>query len=143
MPPKKAKTVRIKEPEVSEDEEDDQKEAAALKKESGAQIVRNLLEKDRISTPHPNTPFVKWAEWTCLHCDETYYPAQNYETTEKRDSDITSPIVKHFAKKHGNGPDSAYAEAPSGPRHVSGRPEAPKCWKVHKWFHTCVHRPKV
>ena len=77
MPPKKAKTVRIKEPEVSEDEEDDQKEAAALKKESGAQIVRNLLEKKRISTPHPNTPFVKWAEWTCLHCDETYYPAQN------------------------------------------------------------------
>ena len=111
MPPKKAKTVRIKEPEVSEDEEDDQKEAAALKKESGAQIVRNLLEKERISTPHPNTPFVKWAEWTCLHCDETYYPAQNYETTEKRDSDITSPIVKHFAKKHGSGPGSAYAEA--------------------------------
>ena len=111
MPPKKAKTVRIEEPAALEDEEDDQKEAPALKKETGAQIVRNLLEQERISTPHPNTPFVKWAEWTCLHCDETYYPAQNYETTEKRDSDITSPIVKHFAKKHGSGPDSAYAEA--------------------------------
>ena len=111
MPPKKAKTVRIEEPAASEDEEDDQKEAAALKKETGAQIVRNLLEQERISTPHPNTPFVQWAEWTCLHCDETYYPGQNYETTEKRNSDITSPIVKHFAKKHGSGPDSAYAEA--------------------------------
>jgi len=100
MAPKKAKKVQWKPPDEEGGEEDAQKEEAPLKKESGAQIVRNLLEQGRISTPHPNAAFVIWKQWTCLHCDETYYPAQNYETTEKRDSDITSPIVKHFAKKH-------------------------------------------
>ena len=111
MAPKGGKRPIGKETEEAKDEEDAQEEEMPPKEETGAQIVCNLLDKGRISTPHPNTPFVKWAEWTCNHCEKTYYPGSNYESTTKRDSDITSPIVKHFAKKHGSGPNSAYAEA--------------------------------
>jgi hypothetical protein len=111
MAPKGGKRPIGKETEEAKDEEDAQEEEKPPKEETGAQIVRNLLDKKRISTPHPNTPFVKWAEWTCNHCEKTWYPASNYEFTTKRNSDVTSPIVKHFAKKHGSGPNSAYAEA--------------------------------
>ena len=81
MAPKGGKRPIGKEPEETKDEEDAQEEEAPPQKETGAQIVRNLLAKKRISTPHPNTPFVNWKELTCNHCDETYYPAQNYATT--------------------------------------------------------------
>jgi hypothetical protein len=112
MPPKKETQAKGKAKMAAGGGEEDAKmQEVKPVKETGAQIVRNLLEQGRISTPHPNNPFLKWPEWTCLHCNETYYPAQNYEQTEKRDSDITSPITKHFDKRHGNGPDSAYAQA--------------------------------
>ena len=122
MAPKESKKSK-KAPEEEEGGEEEAKEPEKpLKKETGAQIVHNLLEKKRISTPHPQAKFLKWTEWTCLHCNETYYPAQRYDVTEIRDSDITSPIVKHFSKKHGAGPNSAWAEcAPNTYKLVDAR----------------------
>ena len=76
MGPKKGKRTKWEETEEAKDEEDAQEEEKPPKEETGAQIVRNLLDRERISTPHPNTPFVRWAEWTCNHCEETYYPAR-------------------------------------------------------------------
>jgi len=41
--------------------------------EPGDEIVNNLLDQNRISTPNPNKTKNTWKEWTCLHCDVTMY----------------------------------------------------------------------
>ena len=65
MAPKTAKNAKGKAPMETGGEEDATKPAVQLQKETGAEIVRNLLNKQppRISTPAPNNPFVKWTQW--------------------------------------------------------------------------------
>ena len=126
MAPKKKSNG--KEPMIEEGEEGEEEDAeetkkdAPLRKETGAQIVHNLLEAERISTPHPQRPFHKWDEWTCLHCDTTYYPGKNFETTVLRDSDVTAAITKHFAKKRKVQAERCHPLQPCGSRGTLGTP---------------------
>lgn len=104
---KKAKRGKEEGEETKEHEEAEEE----VVKETGAQVVDNLLTNKRIATPHPNKAMKTWGEWTCNHCEKTFYPGQNFSQTKLRDCDIASAIVKHFRDNHASGPDSAYAEA--------------------------------
>lgn len=75
--------------------------------ESGAEITRNLLEAGDIATPNPTWQAKDWPTWTCMHCNKSYAPGENFTRT-LHNSDVCKGVVEHFAKHHCEGKDSAF-----------------------------------
>ena len=112
MAPQKKPNGKEPAPPEAEEADEEAETEPVLEKETCHEVVQNLLAHGgRIATPWPNKAYNLWPEWTCLHCDKTFYPGQNFTKADLHPSDISNAICKHFREHHGSGPESAYAMA--------------------------------
>lgn len=112
MAPKEKAKGKGPAPPEAEEADEEAKAKPVLKKETAGEVVQNLLAHGgRIATPQPNKPLNLWPDWTCLHCEKTFYPGKNFTKATVFPSDVANAILKHFREHHGSGPESAYATA--------------------------------